>query len=139
MSGVVGCDAYLDGVVLHSSTWTKQLCEVFERLWAANIAKCKFGKATVGRIVGGVVRFVQEYAVPSNRLDFRRFLGSVGYYQSFCVNFSSGVALLTNLLSAKVHFQWTETCMKAFQNVKALLMSAPVLAAPDCEAIQSCY
>ena len=59
-----------------------------------------------------------------------RFLGLVGYYRSFCKNFSSVVAPLTDLLKAKAEYIWSSTCQNAFDSVKALLCSAPVLAAP---------
>lgn len=40
-------------------------------------------------------------------------------------------APLTSLLSPKVPFVWTEMCQLAFDNLKALLVTAPVLSAPD--------
>lgn len=77
------------------------------------------------------VAAIQEFPVPCDRHALRRFLGMVGYYRSFCKNFSTVVCPLTNLLSPKTKFDWTESCNKAFQNVKALLLTTPVLAAPD--------
>lgn len=58
------------------------------------------------------------------------FLGMVGYYRSFCKNFSAVVAPLTDLLSPKVCFHWSPDCKRAFNCVKALLTNAPILAAP---------
>ena len=62
LAGVSNCNAYLDDVIIYSSTWTEHLdtlSEVFRRLAAAsltlNLAKCEFGKGTVtylGRQVG---------------------------------------------------------------------------------------
>ena len=103
---------------------------------------CEFGKATVtylGRVVGGgqvrpldaKVSAICNFPAPADRKELRRFLGMVGYYRGFCENFSSVVAPLTDLLSPKVMYQWTEQCQKAFENIKALLISAPVLAAPE--------
>lgn len=54
-----------------------------------------------------------------------------GYYRGFCPNFASIVASLTDLISTKVPFKWTLTSQQAFDGAKALLASAPVLAAPD--------
>lgn len=54
-----------------------------------------------------------------------------GYDQSFCKNFAAASAPLTNLLSPKVPFVWTEMCRPAFDNLRALLATAPVLSAPD--------
>lgn len=57
----------------------------------------------------------------------------VGYYRSFCENFASVVSPLTDLLSPKMPFRWSETCQQAFENCKALLACAPVLIAPNFE------
>ncbi len=41
------------------------------------------------------------------------------------------VAPLTDLLKAKAAFVWTSVCQEAFEAAKSLLVSAPVLAAPQ--------
>lgn len=150
LQGVPRCNAYLDDLIVHSSTWEEHiatLTQVFACLARAsltlNLAKCEFGKATViylGREVGqGQVRPVEAKVAaiaacppPSTRRALRRFLGMAGYYRSFCRNFSSIALPLTNLLSPKVDFVWTVACQHAFDCVKLLLSHAPVLAAPNC-------
>lgn len=57
-------------------------------------------------------------------------MGLVGYYRSFCRNFSTVVYPLTELLKTKAKFVWSSECRQAFENVKCLLCSSPVLAAP---------
>lgn len=62
LSGMTGCEADLDDVVLRSSVWSEhldQMRELFRHLSAANLtinlAKCEFSKATVtylGKVVG---------------------------------------------------------------------------------------
>ena len=59
-----------------------------------------------------------------------RFIGMAGYYRRFCHNFSDVVAPLTDLLRKNVKFQWSAACQSAFDQVKAILSSGPVLAAP---------
>lgn len=54
----------------------------------------------------------------------------VGYYRSFCRNFSSLVAPLTDLLKTKAKFLWSSNCVLSFENVKSLFISSAVLAAP---------
>ncbi len=54
-----------------------------------------------------------------------------GYYRSFCRNFSTIAHPLTSLLSPSCSFIWSEECQYAFEAIKNLLCSAPVLAAPD--------
>jgi hypothetical protein len=119
---------------------------VFEKLSAANLtinlAKCEFGQAKVvylGKVVGGgevrpvhsKVEAILKYPAPTTRRELRRFLGMVGYYRSFCKKFSVVAAPLTDLLSTKRSFVWTEESRVAFNQIKALLTTAPVLAAPN--------
>lgn len=102
----------------------------------------QIGKATVtylGKQVGlGVVRPVSAqveaivaYSGPTTRRELRRFLGMAGYYRCFCKNFSVVVAPLTRLCSPAVPIVWDEDCVRAFQAIKSLLCSAPVLVAPN--------
>uniref|UniRef100_A0A8C1TD20 Gypsy retrotransposon integrase-like protein 1 n=1 Tax=Cyprinus carpio TaxID=7962 RepID=A0A8C1TD20_CYPCA len=151
LAGVPNCNAYLDDLVLYSTEWMehlKLLRTVFERLEKAsltlNLSKCVFGKASVtylGKEVGeGQVKPVEakvaaivDFPVPTSRRELRRFLGMAGYYRSFCKNFSTVVTPLTSLLSPANSFIWTEDCQNAFEEVKAMLYSAPILAAPNFE------
>ena len=148
ISGLEGCAVYLDNVVIYSDTWESHLLRLsalFARFVKANLtvnlAKCEFAMATVvylGKVVGqGEVRPVRAkgtaidgFPRPSTKKELMRFLGMIGYYLSFCVNFSTVVASLTNLLKGKTQFNWTPECQQAFDNAKLLLSTAPVLAAP---------
>lgn len=118
-----GCAVYLDDVVVYSQTSKQHLCHIralFEHLAKArltvNLAKCEFARAAVtylGKVVGqGVVRPVRakvlaidNFPPSSTKQELMRFLGMVGYYGSFCPNFSSVVAPLTDLLKTKVKFE----------------------------------
>ena len=60
-----------------------------------------------------------------------RFLGMAGYYRKFCPNFSTIAEPLTRLLRKRVKFIWSPECEIAFQKLKAILDSSPVLAAPN--------
>uniref|UniRef100_A0A8C1RHP2 Gypsy retrotransposon integrase-like protein 1 n=1 Tax=Cyprinus carpio TaxID=7962 RepID=A0A8C1RHP2_CYPCA len=148
VSGLQGCAVYLDDVVVYSDGWSEHLERIqalFTRLVEArltvNLAKCEFAQATVvylGKVVGqGQVRpvhakvvAIDNFPVPATKPELRRFLGMVGYYRGFCANFSTVVAPLTDLLKGRIKFDWTAICQAAFENVKLLLTSAPVLMAP---------
>lgn len=141
-------DAYLDDFVVYSESWedhVAKLHEVFTRLRGANLtldlAKCEFGRATVtylDKVVGrGQVKpvlckieAILSFPAPSSQRQLRRFLGMAGYYRSFCRNFSAVAAPLTDLLSPKVCFHWSERCQQAFEAIKAILTNAPGLAVP---------
>ncbi len=52
------------------------------------------------------------------------------YYRNFCRNFSDVANPLSGLLRKGVYFEWTSACQFAFEALKTLLCSAPVLSAP---------
>lgn len=144
-----GVDAYIDDTVLHNSTWeshVQSMRRFFDRLSGAkltvNLAKSEFCHAHVkflGHIVGqgqvkpidAKVQAISDFSVPKCKKDLMRYLGMAGYYRKFCSNFSVIAAPLTNLLSKNSAFCWDEKCQKAFEMVKTILKSAPVLTAPD--------
>ena len=146
-----GCEGYIDDVVIFSDNWSdhiRQIKRFFQIMREAkltiNLMKSEFGKATVkylGHIVGqGQVRpldakiqTIVKYPIPTSRKELARFLGMAGYYRNFCLNFSEIAAPLTNLLSKKVKFVWTDDCQLAFDKVKLLLQKSPVLKSPDYE------
>ena len=146
-----GCEGYIDDVVIFSDNWSdhiRQIKRFFQIMREAkltiNLMKSEFGKATVkylGHIVGqGQVRpldakiqTIVKYPIPTSRKELARFLGMAGYYRNFCLNFSEIAAPLTNLLSKKVKFVWTDDSQLAFDKVKLLLQKSPVLKSPDYE------
>ena len=146
-----GCEGYIDDVVIFSDNWSdhiRQIKRFFQIMREAkltiNLMKSEFGKATVkylGHIVGqGQVRpldakiqTIVKYPIPTSRKELARFLGMAGYYRNFCLNFSEIAAPLTNLLSKKVKFVWTDDCQLSFDKVKLLLQKSPVLKSPDYE------
>ena len=81
--------------------------------------KSEFGKATVkylGHIVGqgqkldAKIQTTAKFPIPTSRKELARVLVMAGYYRNFCLNFSEIAAPLTNLLSKKVKFVWTDDC-----------------------------
>ena len=54
-----------------------------------------------------------------------------GYYRKFISGFSSIAAPLLKLTQKEASFIWTDSCQQAFQRLKQLLCSAPILAYPD--------
>ena len=83
--------------------------------------------------VNAKIEAIKNFPVPSNRKQLMRFLGMAGFYRKFCLNVSDVVACLTGLTSKKAKFIWTDTCQKAFERIKLMLQSAPVLISPDYE------
>ena len=101
-----------------------------------------FGKAKLiylGHVVGdgkvspvsSKVKTISELKAPTCRKQIQRFLGMCGFYRKFCPNFSMIAAPLTDLVSPKKKFVWTDNCQEAFEKLKSLLMSEPVLQMPN--------
>ena len=81
--------------------------------------------------VDAKVKAISEFPEPTCKRQLMRFLGMAGYYRKFCSNFSVIAAPLTNLLRKGTKFVWNDQCQEAFDKLKAILKSSPVLLAPD--------
>lgn len=149
LQGLPRCNVYIDDIVLCSDTWEEHiqdLGDLFNRLSKAgltvNLAKSEIGEGSVtylGHVVGhgavhpreAKVEAIVNFPVPLDRKSLLRFLGMAGFYRKFCKNFSEIVLSLTALTSKKAKFIWDDHCQKAFDSVKSMLSSHPVLLAPD--------
>jgi hypothetical protein len=77
------------------------------------------------------VQDVVNWVQPTNLTKIQSFLGLAGYYWWFIKDFSLIAKPMTKLLQKGVKFEWSSYCEKAFQSLKMLLTTAPVLAEPD--------
>ncbi|CAM5132510.1 unnamed protein product [Natator depressus] len=143
--------AYLDDVAIFSDSWAEHLehlQKVFERIREAGLTvkakKCQIGLNRVtylGHQVGqgtinplqAKVDAIQKWPVPKSKKQVQSFLGLAGYYMRFVPQYSQIAAPLTDLTKKKQPnaVQWTKECQKAFNQLKATLMSDPVLRAQD--------
>ena len=77
------------------------------------------------------VNRVLSWPEPKNVKDVRKFLGLVNYYRRFIKNFAQ-VARPMNVLTRKdIKWQWKEEQQKAFDELKRIFTTKPVLAALD--------
>ena len=72
-----------------------------------------------------------DWKTPETVPEIRSFLGLAGYYRRFVPDFSKIARPMTELLKKGVKFVWDDKCDQAFQTLRKLLTSAPVLAQPD--------
>jgi hypothetical protein len=79
------------------------------------------------------VKDILEWKPPTTIHQVRSFLGLAGYYRRFIPDFSKIVKPITSLLKNDTKFNWTSRCNEAFEQLKVLLTTAPVLAQPDIE------
>jgi hypothetical protein len=77
------------------------------------------------------VKDILEWKHPTTIHQVRSFLGLAGYYHRFIPDFSKLVKPITSLLKNDVKFNWSSKCDEAFEQLKTLLTTAPVLAQPD--------
>jgi len=74
---------------------------------------------------------VLSWPEPKNVKDIRKFLGLANYYRRFIKDFTR-VARPINMLTRKdVKWQWGVEQQKAFNKLKRVFTTKPVLAAPD--------
>jgi hypothetical protein len=79
----------------------------------------------------GKVKEVLEWKLPMTVSEIQSFLGLVGYYRRFIMNFSKIVKPITKLLKKGNKYVWSEACDEAFKHLNKLLITSPVLAQPD--------
>ena len=77
------------------------------------------------------VKGVLSWLQPKNVKDIRKFLGLANYYRRFIKDFTR-VARPMNILTWKDEkWQWEETQQKAFDKLKWVFTTKPVLVASD--------
>jgi len=149
VGGLEGCQAYIDDIVVYSDNWDQHisqlhefLCHLREAKLTVNLVKTEFCHARVeflGHVVGqgwispvtAKVEAISKFPAPTDQHQLMRFLGMAGYYQKFCRNFSTITEPLTALLRKGKKFSWSSECHTAFEKIKSILLSAPVLMTVD--------
>jgi hypothetical protein len=74
---------------------------------------------------------VRSWAPPTTVTEVRSFLGFVGFYRYFILNFSKIARPLLNLTKKATSWNWDEDCNRAFETLKTLVCERPVLTQPD--------
>ncbi|PAA78757.1 hypothetical protein BOX15_Mlig016452g7 [Macrostomum lignano] len=151
--GLDNADSYIDDIAVFSATFeqhVEDLREVFGRLKAAGLTvqprKCYLGGNSadyLGFKLGGGeigtsedrVRTITALAQPRTKAQLRSVLGVLNHYRRFVPDYSEKVAALTDLTKKSapddLTAAWGEQQTRAFETVKSLLASEPVLRAPD--------
>ena len=112
-----------------------------EKRLYAKLSKCDFWLKEVsflGHIVSaeGIrvdpikIEAVVNWTPPQNVTEVRSFFGLAGYYRRFVRGFSIIVSPLTKLLRKGIKFDWTDKCHNSFEQLKRMLVEAPILMQP---------
>ena len=155
-----GVMVFIDDILLHTKTveeheelvrWVlKRLCE---EGYYANPDKCEFFQKEVsflGHVIDekGIsvqqhkVKAVSAWPVPKNTKEVKGFLGLTNYYRKFVHQYNDIAVPLTEMTKKPKKtseqkqtptpaFVWGPAQQKAFDALKARLVSAPILAHPD--------
>ena len=74
---------------------------------------------------------IMEYLAPKNLKQLRRFLGMASWYCKFLSEFAPIADPLTHLTKRGVAFVWSDEAQSAFEQIIALIASAPILHRPS--------
>ena len=153
LKGMNNVEFYWDDILVHTRTWEehlKTLRELFRRLAQAGMtirpSKCIFGVDSIDflghQLQHGLIGLQEDNVAkirnaprPTTKKQVRSFLGLAGYYRDFIPNFAAVAAPLSDLTRkgqpSKV--EWDQPQEKAYQTIKILLTSDPILRLPDPE------
>jgi hypothetical protein len=79
------------------------------------------------------IKDILEWNSPTTMHQVQSFLGLACYYRRFILDFSKIVKPITRLLKNDTKFDWSSKFNEAFDQLKVLLTTAPVLAQPNIE------
>ena len=149
LSDCEGTVVEIDDILVHGTDkkeHDERLHKVLRRLQDMNVTlnpeKCKFARNQVkflGHTIDGdgihadpeKVTAITDMAVPCNFSELRRFLGTVNQLSKFSPELAEKSKPLRELLSTKNEWTYGESQTVAFNEIKQLLISAPVLALYD--------
>ena len=73
------------------------------------------------------VELISNLPTPKCVKDIQSFLGHVGFYRRFIRDFSAIARPLCNFLAKDVTFEWSQACEAAFDKLKTMLVSPPIM------------
>ena len=76
------------------------------------------------------VDLISNLPTPKCVKDIRSFLGHAGLYRRFIRDFSAIARPLCNFLAKDVTFAWSQACEGAFDKLKTILVSPPIMRSP---------
>jgi hypothetical protein len=139
---------FFDDILIYSKDDTEHqqhlrqvLTVLKDNCFVANMSKCKFGCLEVdylGHVISGngvavdpgKIQCVLDWPEPKNVKGVRGFLGLTGYYRKFVKDYGKIAKPLTEL-TKKDNFSWNSNAAEAFNKLKQIMTTPPVLILPD--------
>lgn len=143
------CMVYLDDIIIFSETFEEHLIHVRailetlrKRKFCIKKSKCRWAQSRVGFLGHVVTREgivpnpatvekILSTELPKNVSEVRSFLGLAGYYRKFIRNYADIARPLHDLLKKDVTWSFEKPQVEAFNQLKSMVTSPPVLAYPD--------
>ena len=144
-----GTWVYIDDITCGAKTFEEfleKLERLFKRLEMHKLT-CKAAKTYLGytklKILGNIigdgerrtnpklVQAVNEFPIPRTVKQLQAWIGLVNYYRSFIPRITDINAPLYQLVRKDKKWEWTPECQQAFDEIKRILTTDPVLKLPD--------
>ncbi|KAM5158255.1 uncharacterized protein ACMZJ9_009526 [Mantella aurantiaca] len=74
---------------------------------------------------------ILEWPAPTYKKGIQRFVGFANFYRTFIKGFSGITSPITNMIRQTSQFCWSPEAQQAFDKLKVLFMSVPILQHPD--------
>ncbi|KAL7287791.1 hypothetical protein TKK_0018168 [Trichogramma kaykai] len=136
---------YIDDILIFSRSFEEHIEHIAKVLEAIisegfklKFTKCRFAEKFVkylGHIIGcntvkplkDNLTAIKSFPTPKNQKNIRQFLRKVNFYHEYIPRITTILEPLHSLLKKDKPFVWSDACERAFEEVKNLLCSQPVL------------
>lgn len=136
---------FIDDILIFSKSYSEHINHLSQLLEAIKkegfrlkLTKCRFATNSVKylghiiqdntvRPVGDNLMSIRDFPTPKNQKNIRQLLGKINFYHEYIPNSSIILEPLHNLLRKHQKFIWSIECQEAFENIKRLLCSQPIL------------
>lgn len=136
---------YIDDILIFSKSFNEHMKHIEQLLEAIRkegfrlkFTKCKFAESSV-KYLGHVISnnsicplkdnliSIRNFPIPKTKKNIRQFLGKINFYNKYIPNIAITLDPLHNLLRKGQKFIWTKECQDAFEKMKDMLCSKPIL------------
>ncbi|KAJ9551268.1 hypothetical protein OSB04_015313 [Centaurea solstitialis] len=142
-------EVFMDDFTVYGNSFDEcleNLIKILQRCIETNLVlnyeKCHF-MVNQGLILGHVISskgievdrakvdVIKSLPYPTSVREVRSSLGHAGFYRRFIKDFSHITRPMCNLLQKDVEFKFDEKCKEAFDRLKEMLTSAPIMKPPN--------